>query len=145
MLCKTFVNKAVIKTSHAFCEQKLLLGYVSEPKKFAGHTSNIKASLFSADGKRIFSASDDKTVRSVCVHSGVANVRHCSERCYGPARGLFASSCVCCVLLAPCVDCFCWRHVWTVLAGAMCGLFLPAPCVDCFYWPPVWTVFTGTL
>lgn len=40
---------------------------VSEPKKFAGHTSNIKASLFSVDGKRIFSASDDKTVRSVPI------------------------------------------------------------------------------
>ncbi|XP_025096850.1 serine-threonine kinase receptor-associated protein-like [Pomacea canaliculata] len=36
----------------------------AEPLQFAGHTSNIRAALFSTDGKRVFSASDDKTVRA---------------------------------------------------------------------------------
>lgn len=36
-----------------------------EPFQFAGHTSNLKAAIFSRDGKKIFSASDDKSVRLV--------------------------------------------------------------------------------
>lgn len=47
-----------------------LENYASDPKVFAGHTSNIKKCLFSDNSTKIISISDDKTLRVWDIVSG---------------------------------------------------------------------------